>query len=153
MSRRLWCCQATEVLVFPGSWSSLQGFPPAGRVACQQCEENAEQATPPVKESDPLTTGMVNFVKVCSGVILATCRPVLHASLALASTCLMEGKHTCQAPGPSPVLRARMHLICLLSPSVIVSPQGYKQLVSPLLPPACRFFPTCSEYAIQAIQE
>lgn len=27
----------------------------------------------------------------------------------------------------------------------------YKRLVSPLLPPACRFYPTCSEYAAQAI--
>lgn len=27
----------------------------------------------------------------------------------------------------------------------------YKRLISPLLPPACRFYPTCSEYAAQAI--
>jgi putative membrane protein insertion efficiency factor len=27
----------------------------------------------------------------------------------------------------------------------------YKRLISPLLPPACRFYPTCSEYAMQAI--
>lgn len=27
----------------------------------------------------------------------------------------------------------------------------YKAVVSPLLPPACRFYPTCSEYAAQAI--
>lgn len=29
----------------------------------------------------------------------------------------------------------------------------YKLVVSPLLPPACRFSPTCSEYAIEAIAE
>ncbi|HSQ20776.1 MAG TPA: membrane protein insertion efficiency factor YidD [Blastocatellia bacterium] len=29
----------------------------------------------------------------------------------------------------------------------------YKLLISPLLPPSCRFTPTCSEYAIQAIQK
>ncbi|KAM3569662.1 hypothetical protein VYU27_008249 [Nannochloropsis oceanica] len=29
---------------------------------------------------------------------------------------------------------------------------GYKQFISPLLPKACRFFPTCSEYAIESIQ-
>ncbi|HEY1272227.1 MAG TPA: membrane protein insertion efficiency factor YidD [Terriglobales bacterium] len=29
--------------------------------------------------------------------------------------------------------------------------QGYKWLLSPLLPPACRYVPTCSEYAIEAI--
>ena len=29
--------------------------------------------------------------------------------------------------------------------------KGYKQFISPLLPPACRFYPTCSEYAVEAI--
>jgi putative membrane protein insertion efficiency factor len=29
--------------------------------------------------------------------------------------------------------------------------RGYQWCVSPLLPPACRFYPSCSEYAIQAI--
>jgi len=29
--------------------------------------------------------------------------------------------------------------------------RGYKIAVSPLLPPACRFYPTCSEYALEAI--
>jgi len=28
----------------------------------------------------------------------------------------------------------------------------YKKTVSPLLPPACRFTPTCSEYAAEAIE-
>jgi putative membrane protein insertion efficiency factor len=28
----------------------------------------------------------------------------------------------------------------------------YKAAVSPLLPPACRFVPTCSEYALEAIE-
>jgi len=29
--------------------------------------------------------------------------------------------------------------------------KGYKRFISPLLPPACRFSPTCSEYAYDAI--
>ena len=28
----------------------------------------------------------------------------------------------------------------------------YKRNVSPLLPPACRYVPTCSEYAAQAVE-
>lgn len=29
--------------------------------------------------------------------------------------------------------------------------RGYKWALSPLFPPACRFTPTCSEYAMEAI--
>ncbi|KAB2961702.1 MAG: membrane protein insertion efficiency factor YidD [Candidatus Methylomirabilis oxygeniifera] len=28
---------------------------------------------------------------------------------------------------------------------------AYKAMVSPLLPPACRFYPTCADYADEAI--
>jgi hypothetical protein len=28
----------------------------------------------------------------------------------------------------------------------------YKRAVSPLLPPACRFHPTCSEFTLEAVQ-
>jgi putative membrane protein insertion efficiency factor len=31
--------------------------------------------------------------------------------------------------------------------------RAYKRWISPLLPPSCRFTPTCSEYAIEAIQK
>ena len=29
----------------------------------------------------------------------------------------------------------------------------YKVFLSPFLPPACRFYPTCSEYALEAIKK
>jgi putative membrane protein insertion efficiency factor len=29
----------------------------------------------------------------------------------------------------------------------------YKTFLSPLLPPACRFYPSCSSYAIQALEK
>lgn len=30
--------------------------------------------------------------------------------------------------------------------------RGYKWLISPMFPPACRYVPTCSEYAMEAIE-
>jgi len=30
--------------------------------------------------------------------------------------------------------------------------RGYQLTISPVLPPACRFTPTCSQYALEAIQ-
>jgi len=31
--------------------------------------------------------------------------------------------------------------------------KGYQKLISPLFPPSCRFYPTCSEYGIQAFSK
>ena len=31
--------------------------------------------------------------------------------------------------------------------------QGYRLFISPLLPAACRYYPTCSAYAIEAIEK
>ena len=36
--------------------------------------------------------------------------------------------------------------------AAIASLRWYKRTISPLLPPGCRFVPTCSEYAVQSFQ-
>lgn len=36
---------------------------------------------------------------------------------------------------------------------LVILVRGYQYLVSPLFPPCCRFTPTCSAYAIQAIEK
>ena len=30
--------------------------------------------------------------------------------------------------------------------------RGYQVAISPLLPPACRYYPTCSHYAVEALE-
>lgn len=39
----------------------------------------------------------------------------------------------------------------LLQQFVVALLRGYQLLLSPLLPPCCRFSPTCSEYTRQAV--
>ncbi|CDQ11618.1 putative membrane protein insertion efficiency factor [Acidithiobacillus ferrivorans] len=34
----------------------------------------------------------------------------------------------------------------------VVVVRGYQYVISPMLGPRCRFYPTCSEYACQAIE-
>jgi uncharacterized protein len=50
-----------------------------------------------------------------------------------------------QAPAHGPVLLARMLVV---SPIVI-----YQRLISPALPRRCKYEPTCSRYALDAIRE
>lgn len=40
----------------------------------------------------------------------------------------------------------------LLTTLLILPIRLYQMVISPLLPPACRFVPTCSQYAIEALR-
>lgn len=41
----------------------------------------------------------------------------------------------------------------IIKKSIIYIITLYKKIISPLLPRTCRFYPTCSEYMIQAIEK
>jgi hypothetical protein len=34
----------------------------------------------------------------------------------------------------------------------VIAIKGYRRFISPLFPPSCRFQPTCSQYALEAIE-
>jgi len=36
--------------------------------------------------------------------------------------------------------------------TILVVLKGYKRFVSPLVPSACRYYPTCSEYMMDAVE-
>ncbi|MGC2193640.1 MAG: membrane protein insertion efficiency factor YidD [Terriglobales bacterium] len=36
--------------------------------------------------------------------------------------------------------------------AVLLLLRGYKWALSPMLPPSCRYVPTCSEYAMEAVE-
>ena len=36
--------------------------------------------------------------------------------------------------------------------TVLLLLRGYKWAISPMFPPACRYVPTCSEYAMEAVE-
>lgn len=40
----------------------------------------------------------------------------------------------------------------LIAPFVLLI-RGYQLLISPLLPPTCRYSPTCSAYALEALRK
>lgn len=43
-------------------------------------------------------------------------------------------------------------IFCNVSNLIVFALRMYKRWVSPLLPSACRFHPTCSEYMLEAVQ-
>jgi len=40
----------------------------------------------------------------------------------------------------------------VLTRALLVLVRAYRRIVSPLFPPSCRFTPTCSQYAAQALR-
>lgn len=36
---------------------------------------------------------------------------------------------------------------------LIAALKGYRLFISPVLPPACGYYPTCSQYAVEAVEK
>lgn len=66
-----------------------------------------------------------------------------------------EWQHSNQSPKnehPSASVRLLRWLVRLPALLLIGIIRLYKLFISPLLPPSCRFLPTCSEYTMEALQ-
>ena len=46
-----------------------------------------------------------------------------------------------------------MRVKSVISGILIFFIQCYRAIISPVLPPACRFYPTCSQYAAEAVRK
>jgi putative membrane protein insertion efficiency factor len=49
-------------------------------------------------------------------------------------------------------LASAMKLKTIAQNVVLIVLRAYRWAISPLLPPACRYVPTCSEYAMEAVE-
>jgi putative membrane protein insertion efficiency factor len=41
----------------------------------------------------------------------------------------------------------------IIKKALIQSIRAYKRIISPMLPPSCRFTPSCSQYMVEAIEK
>jgi uncharacterized protein len=48
--------------------------------------------------------------------------------------------------------RLEAFIIAIPSRAILASLRAYRWMLSPLLPPACRYVPTCSQYAAEAVE-
>jgi uncharacterized protein len=67
------------------------------------------------------------------------------AGTAAAPNGMAPAEHAPRAPR-SPIARAAAWLLIFLV-------RGYQVVLSPLFPPACRYYPSCSQYAIEALEK
>lgn len=66
---------------------------------------------------------------------------------------MQQPKERPPAAKKGPVAKA-MHLLNELMKALLIAPiVFYQRTISPMTPPSCRFTPTCSEYARQAISK
>lgn len=59
-------------------------------------------------------------------------------------------KERCNAQGETV---KRWYVTVLLAKALICPIRFYQRFISPLTPPSCRFTPTCSQYAVEALQK
>jgi putative membrane protein insertion efficiency factor len=58
------------------------------------------------------------------------------------------------AAGPSAEQRAAVPVLARIARAVVIAPiAAYRRVLSPALPRRCKYEPTCSHYAVDAIRE
>ena len=65
---------------------------------------------------------------------------------------MQSSRESSEMQGSEPK-RSRGAMLRIPSLALRLAIRGYQVAISPMLPPACRYYPTCSNYAIEAIEK
>jgi uncharacterized protein len=112
----------------------------------------AQKSTSSTQQLYPLPFTTMNVEE--EGAMTMTMSMTARRSILMANFDDATDEQESPPPGQEPSEKQKLDSdAAAMSTAMIASIGFYKKVISPLLPPACRFVPTCSQYGVDAIKE